>query len=151
MQVTRVQADDETAQRQGVLATGLRDAHPVSVRRTAVGRPRSSCHRAMPRVCADIAFGRVVGGRHVGTVDEERDPRLVEVEPLLEPDDVREPDEVRAADEVSEANARPLACVRIAALGGLLAGHVERDQSVAKLLGGGARGDLGDFLASRIV
>src|SRR5258706_2580230 len=147
VQVTRVQPRDEAAQRQRGLAARLRDAHPVRERCAARGRTRSARHRAMPRVRADVALGGVVRRRHVGTVDEERHAGLVHVEALLQADDVRELDEVGAADEMTETNACTLALRGVAALGGLLARDVERDQSVAELLGRGARGDLGDLLA----
>ena len=118
----------------------------MSVSLAAVGRARPARHRAMPRVGADVALGRVVRRRDVGPIDEERDARLVHVEPLLEPNDVRKGDPVGAADDVPKADASASALARIAALGGRLACDVEGRQPVAKILGLGAWLELGELL-----
>ena len=100
----------------------------------------------MPGVRADVALARVACRRDVGPIDEERDARLVHVEPFSEPNDVGERDPVGAADDLAKADASASARARIAALGGRLARDVESSQPIAKLPGLGAWLELGELL-----
>ena len=97
-------------------------------------------------VRADVALARVACRRDVGPIEQERDARLVHVEPFSEPNDVGKRDPVGTADDLAKADASASARARIAALGGRLARDVESSQPIAKLLGLGAWLELGELL-----
>src|SRR5580658_2955607 len=68
-----VEADDEVAQRQAVLANGLSDAHPSAKRLTPAWRPSSARDLAMPCEDAQVALTAVVVCGHIASVEERGD------------------------------------------------------------------------------
>src|SRR5580658_6655405 len=141
-----VEADDEVAQRQAVLANGLSDAHPSAKRLTPAWRPSSARDLAMPCEDAQVALTAVVVCGHIASVEERGDALEASVQPGLQPLHVILQPRVALVDDASESHARSVSGGSVSTHLCLLGIDVPGADAVTKVLGSWAGAALGDLL-----